>query len=186
MSDRPLRNGRLGRTDTAPWYRHFWPWFLIAIPAAAIAGSIWSAFLAGQHADSLVSDDWYQEGKRINRLLTRDQAARRLSISAELRIEEGSGEVALTLAGDSVETLETLRLEMSHPTLASRDCEALLQRQKDSSVFRGRLSPSLRGRWYATLTAGPVPSSALTEPWRLRQEIRLPLTTPLRIGHGRH
>ena len=186
MSDRPLRERPLGRTDTAPWYRHFWPWFLIAIPAVAIAGSIWSAFLAGRNADSLVTDDWYQEGRRINRILTRDQAARRLSISAELRIDEGSGEVVLELAGDLVDTLETVSLEMSHPTVASRDCQALLQRQKGSSVFRGRLPPSLRGRWYATLTPGPAPSPAPPEPWRLRQEIRLPLAAQLRIGHGRH
>jgi hypothetical protein len=184
MSDRPLRDRSFGRTDTVPWYRHFWPWFLISIPAAAIAGSILTGVLAGRHADSLVADDWYQEGKLINRALARDQVARRLSISAELRIDERSGDVALELEGESVDALEALRLELSHPTLASRDHQILLRRREHSPVFIGRLPPSLSGRWYAKLT--PVPGSASTpsEPWRLREEIRLPLTTPLRIGHG--
>ena len=184
MSDRPIRDQSFGRTDTAPWYRHFWPWFAISIPAAAVAGSILTGVLAGRHADSLVTDDWYREGKTINRILARDRVARRLSISAELRIDERSGEVALELAGDSVDALETLSLELSHPTLASRDRQALLRRREDTTVFRGRLPPDLSGRWYATLTPHPGSSSAVSEPWRLREEIRLPQGAPLRIGHG--
>jgi len=183
MSDRPIRDQSFGRTDTAPWYRHFWPWFAISIPAAAVAGSILTGVLAGRHADSLVTDDWYREGKTINRILARDRVARRLSISAELRIDEGSGEVALELAGDSVDALEALSLELSHPTLASRDCQVLLRRRGDSAVFRGRLPPDLSGRWYATLTPHPGASSAVSEPWRLRDEIRLPQEAPLRIGN---
>jgi hypothetical protein len=184
MSDRPIRDPPFGRTDTAPWYRHFWPWFVISIPAAAVAGSILTGVLAGRHADSLVTDDWYREGKTINRILARDRVARRLSISAELRIDERSGEVALELEGDSVDALEMLSLELSHPTLASRDCQVLLRRREDSAVFRGRLPPFLKGRWYATLTPHPDSSSAVSEPWRLREEIRLPLEAPHRIGHG--
>ena len=123
MSDRPIRDQPFGRTDTAPWYRHFWPWFLISIPAAAVAGSILTFVLAGRHPDSLVTDDWYREGKTINRILARDRVARRLSISAELRIDERSGEVALELAGDSVDALETL-LASSYPTRRSRRATA--------------------------------------------------------------
>jgi hypothetical protein len=184
MSDRPIRDQPFGRTDTAPWYRHFWPWFLISIPAAAVAGSILTGVLAGRHADSLVTDDWYREGKTINRVLARDRVARRLSISAELRIDERSGEVSLELEGDSVDALEALSLELSHPTLASRDRQVLLRRRGESPVFRGRLPSSLSGRWYATLTPGSGSGSTVSEPWRLREEIRLPLAAPLRIGHG--
>jgi hypothetical protein len=184
MSDRSPRDRPFGRTDTAAWYRHFWPWVLIALPAAAIAGSLLSAALAGRHADSLVTDDWYREGKGINRILARDRAARRLSISAELRIEERSGEVAVELEGEAIETLETLSLALSHPTLASQDHQIPLRRLENSSVFRGRLPPFLSGRWYATLTPHLPSSSAVSEPWRLREEIRLPFATPLRMGDG--
>ena len=33
-------------TDTKPWYRQFWPWFIIALPCAAVVGSIATAIIA--------------------------------------------------------------------------------------------------------------------------------------------
>ena len=46
-------------TRTLPWYRHFWPWFIIAMLASAVAGSLISGYLAFntsdvvlEHADS--------------------------------------------------------------------------------------------------------------------------------------
>jgi len=34
-----------------PWYRQFWPWFLIFLPACAVAGSLYSAWLAVSHPE---------------------------------------------------------------------------------------------------------------------------------------
>lgn len=30
----------------APWYRHFWPWFMISLVGSAVIGSCVSAWLA--------------------------------------------------------------------------------------------------------------------------------------------
>lgn len=32
--------------STMPWYRFFWPWFIIALLSAAVLGSVVSAYLA--------------------------------------------------------------------------------------------------------------------------------------------
>jgi hypothetical protein len=37
-----------------PWYRQFWPWFIIAIPSAAIIGGLVTLWLALTHPESLV------------------------------------------------------------------------------------------------------------------------------------
>lgn len=33
-------------TDSAPWYRNFWPWFIIAMLSSAVAGSFVSLYFA--------------------------------------------------------------------------------------------------------------------------------------------
>ena len=45
--------------DTKPWYRQFWPWFIIALPASAVVASLYTVSLAVRTTDSLVvtSDD---------------------------------------------------------------------------------------------------------------------------------
>jgi hypothetical protein len=40
-----------------PWYRQFWPWFLIAIPAWGVASSIITTSVALYGADEVVSRD---------------------------------------------------------------------------------------------------------------------------------
>jgi uncharacterized protein len=34
-----------------PWYRHFWPWFVIALLASAVTASLVSAYLAVRTTD---------------------------------------------------------------------------------------------------------------------------------------
>jgi uncharacterized protein len=48
-------------TQTLPWYRNFWPWFLIALLSAAVGGSLVSAYLAINTTD-VVLDHGDQAG----------------------------------------------------------------------------------------------------------------------------
>lgn len=57
-----------------PWYRQFWPWFIIALPTAAVIGSFISLWLAVSHPDYLVvSDDEYQQIKDELKALPAEQ-----------------------------------------------------------------------------------------------------------------
>ena len=47
-------------TDTRPWYRQFWPWFLIALPAISVVASFVSLALAIRNADEVVSEPGYE------------------------------------------------------------------------------------------------------------------------------
>ena len=47
-----------------PWYRQFWPWFIIALPAAAVIASFITLWLAISRPDYLVVDD--DEYRRLN------------------------------------------------------------------------------------------------------------------------
>ncbi len=47
-----------------PWYRQFWPWFIIALPAAAVIASFITFYLAVSRPDYLVVDD--KEYQQLN------------------------------------------------------------------------------------------------------------------------
>lgn len=48
-------------SSVLPWYRYFWPWFIIALLAAAVAGSLVSAYLA-MHTNDVVLEHADQAG----------------------------------------------------------------------------------------------------------------------------
>jgi len=73
------------KTDTKPWYKQFWPWFIIALPASAVIAGITTVFIAFENADSLVVDDYYKEGKAINQRVALLKRARDMGLKAELQ-----------------------------------------------------------------------------------------------------
>ncbi|MBI3782966.1 MAG: FixH family protein [Deltaproteobacteria bacterium] len=148
-----------------PWYVQFWPWFLIALPAASVVFCVVCLFLAVRGADSLVRDDWYSSGANINRELGLDREAVRREISATLEVDR-SGDLAVAVQGHGVDNESQLVLDLGHPTQAKRDLSLPLARSSDGS-FHVQLPPGLAGAWYAVLTS-PARN------WRLRSRIKLP------------
>jgi hypothetical protein len=172
--------GSPGATPEAlPWYRFFWVWFIVVLLGITVVAGIWTVVIAFENADSLVRDDWYADGTQINRRLVKEENARRLGIRAGLRVDGVTGEISLELGGQGSETVEDLRLELSHPTQASKD-RVLALRRDASGRFRGQLERQLVGRWYATLS--PVVSGP--ESWRLTRTLQLPAESIIELGDG--
>jgi hypothetical protein len=181
-------------TDALPWYRHFWPWFIIGLLAAAVSASIATVVIAFANQDSLVSENWYESGEQINRRLESNQNAARRAIRAELSVDDLTGEVRVDLAGLGVGGVAQLMLTLSHPTQASRDRSIELVRA-ESGLFRGSLDAQLRGRWYASLAPEATTPRGAAEPsgasstahspatpstqWRLDATLRFPSSEPL-------
>ena len=171
-----------------PWYRYFWPWFIIALLSASVAAGVATVVIAIANRDSLVSESWYESGTQINRRLESEANAVRRSIRAELSIDDLTGEVRIDLAGEGISNLQELVLDLSHPTQASSDLSVTLVRA-DSGPFRGQLSARLRGRWYASLApskevAAGDASISQTPPvaadrWLLSTTLYLPSAKPL-------
>jgi len=139
-----------------PWYRQFWPWLLILLPASAVVAGIATVIIASLHADDLVVDDYYREGLAINRQLKRQKAASELGISAALRTE--GRHIVVHLSGGL--QLPQIRLRLSHPLEASQDIHVPLQHQADG-LYSVRLPQPLQGQWHWTLDAG------IDSAWRL-------------------
>ena len=44
-------------TDTKPWYKQFWPWFLIALPGSVVVASMFTINLAVQNAPIITENN---------------------------------------------------------------------------------------------------------------------------------
>ena len=145
-----------------PWYKQFWPWFLILVPLSSMIFSLNYAKLAVTTDNDLVVDEYYKEGRVINTRLDKIELAQTLNISTSLNI---SGEsVALTFDSGAPKQGQALRLNFYHVTIAARDFELLLTRDA-AGVFRH--STDIIGKWKVSLTP-------LDEQWKIQKTMQLP------------
>jgi hypothetical protein len=131
-----------------PWYRHPWPWILMAGPAAVIVAGSVTVWLAIQSADGLVADDYYRQGVTINRTLARAERARALGLEARLLVREGDVEVRL--AGRVASGFPPrVRLALAHPTKAGRD--QVLHLHGMDGIYAGPLAALAPGHWQVVI-----------------------------------
>ena len=86
----------MNEQDAKPWYRQFWPWFLICLPASAVVASLYTVSLAVRTTDSLVvtSDDGMDVVAA--RHLAAEALAREMGITAQLAVDSDSGAILAT------------------------------------------------------------------------------------------
>lgn len=148
-----------------PWYRHFWVWFVISIPVAAMFMGFTTLYYAVSTSDGLVVDDYYKAGLAINKTLDRDRRAAELGLLARVSIHAGPpGRIRVSL--DGVQPA-VLRIRLLHPTLADQDVELLASRGPDG-LYGAELPALAPGFWHVLLE--PEHSAD----WRLAGRIRLP------------
>ena len=160
-----------------PWYRHPWPWILMAGPIIVIVASFVTLWLAVRSNDGLVADDYYKQGIAINRTLARADRAEAMGLEARIAVR--GGRVELRLASRTGAALPPrVRLTLTHPTRSGLDQALLLAGQ--GGVYAGPVAELAAGRWQAV-----VEDEAAT--WRLagavapsENEVAL---EPLESGH---
>lgn len=121
----------------APWYRHRWPWILIAGPAAVIVAGVATLWIAVTTADGLVAEDYYRQGMAINKRLAREDEARRLGVTASVHVT--AERLRIELGGQKP---EALFVHLAHATRAGYD-------------VRLRLAPVAPGTYEAPLERLP-------------------------------
>lgn len=158
------------REDTKPWYRQFWPWFLIALPGSVIIASMVTIWLAASTSDSLVRDDYYKEGLAINREKAREHIARSLGVRLILDFDAATGTVTARMNDAPVGDVGSLKLALVHPTLAGKDASTELLPAAER-VYSGRIRLDTGGiDWHVVVTPPG-------ETWKLRGRWN-PLVTP--------
>ncbi len=139
-----------------PWYKQFWPWFLIVLPGTAVVATLYTVIIANQYADDLVVDDYYKEGLAINQQLERQNRAKSLELTAKFSPEERQ----LNIRIEGKIEAPQLRLLLSHAMESDRDFAVPVQRVAQGH-YRVLLPQTLKGRWHWTLDEG------VSSDWRL-------------------
>ncbi|WP_028025555.1 FixH family protein [Enterovibrio calviensis] len=154
-----------------PWYKQFWPWFLIALPASVVIASLFTVTLFSKNQVSLVAEDYYKEGKGINQDLSRLRQADALSLSAFLTTQDDSA--VFTLDKGELEQFPTLKITFQHRTLANKDVEQMVNADQNGR-YRIALSEPLEGPWYIEL-------NAFDGTWALNGRATLPSSEPVKL-----
>ena len=135
--------------EHTPWYRQFWPWFIIALPLSVVIAGITTVVIAIERADTLVVDDYYKEGLAINQQLDKLRRAADLGVHAQLSIDRTVGELRLVVMPTDVAN-DTLQLRIAHPMDSAKDERVTLRRGSDG-IFRGAFEYAFNTRRYLQL-----------------------------------
>ena len=147
-----------------PWYRQFWPWFLIALPGSVVIAGLATLYIAHRHADDLVVDAYYRDGLAINVQLEKRTAAAQLGLAASVQILDRRIQVRLRGLDEAVAYLPELQLQLSHPLEADRDFPLTLQRVA-AGLFDATMPAPVAPNWHWIL-ADPQGN------WRLDGSLR--------------
>lgn len=161
------------REDTKPWYRQFWPWFLISLPLSVVIASIVTINLAIQSDDGLVSDDYYKEGLAIHKNADSAARARSLGIAGDLSYDPDTGAIGVRFDGAPPDVDGGLSLRATHPTLPNQDQTVPLT-PLGEGAFAGRLEPLGPAHW--KLELHPENRS-----WRIEGRLSLPGSPKARL-----
>ncbi len=132
-----------------PWYKHSWPWILMAGPGLVIVAGIITVWLAVVSNDGLVTDDYYKQGLTVNQRMHRDQQAAKLGLHADLMRADGNIRL-LMAATAAVDLPEKIVLKLAHPTRSGQD-QLLQMNAEGQGVYTGKLGADIGGRWLVSI-----------------------------------
>jgi len=132
---------------TTPWYKQFWPWFLIFLPATAVVASITTFIIAQNNQPEMVSSNSYKEGLAINTNMKLQENAKQLGIKEKVII--GPTTFSLHLTGLNL-PIEYIQLKLRHSTISQHDKNLKLVRISDG-VFQAPFILPIAGKWYLTI-----------------------------------
>ena len=150
-----------------PWYKQFWPWFLMTFPALAVIAGIITIILAVESDDGLVTDNYYKKGLAINQTLDKKQQALKLNIEAHANWDPLTQTISLKLSGNMAELPPRLTMQLAHATRAKQDQIITLFLSPDKTSYTGRVKTVKQGNWIIILEPE-------NQNWRIDGRVTLP------------
>ena len=167
MMNETNESDRVLHQKIKPWYKQFWPWFIISLPASAVIAGVTTVYIAFKYNDSLVVDDYYKAGLAINQVLTRQRAAQELGIRAMMGFNADTSGLSIHIPSGLLSTDKVLRVRLVHATQAEKDRVLLLNRHQQNQ-FAIQVDDIQDGWWNVFIE----PASGK---WQINQRIHFPM-----------
>lgn len=149
---------------STPWYKIPVVWLMIGIPASSIVLGISLLVIAVTNADDVVADDWYKQGRSVNRDLDSEAIAQRFGLTVSFELKEQETKAVLT-ATTAIAWPERLQLALRHPTFAKQDKVLVLAHQGEG-IYSGEPAHYKGHDTIATITPDD-------NYWRLQHRVSL-------------
>ena len=147
-----------------PWYKQFWPWFLIILPLTVVVWTIVTVVVFANNSVSLVAEDYYKKGKGINIDISKMNVARDLGLNAT--VSSDGNTVVITFNKGELPHFPALTVTVTHRTLSDHDFTKLLTADAKGNY---RLTPedSIKGPWFVEL-------EPLNQEWMIQGRVEFP------------
>jgi uncharacterized protein len=162
-----------------PWYRQFWFWFVFGPLIFIIIMCGFTVSIAFNNSDDVVTDNYYKVGRMINQTLSQDEKAAVLGLVAEVKIDQQTGDVMVSLSGKH-NSPKQLLLFLDNPAKANKD-QSILLTEIAAGEYRGVLSAPIQYAWYLSLVPESDPSRRKHTEWLLTGEIDIAKTSQTRL-----
>jgi len=125
-----LSMNKLPTANNDAWYRHFYVWLIIFLPACAVVASFATLYLAASNPPDLVVADYSNIEATVAKNVAQDEKANTLALRAEVVFGSQSDDktaISVMLHTNDPQTLpSSIMLRVVHSTLASMDANAEL------------------------------------------------------------
>ncbi len=149
------------------WYYHFWPWIILMLVIFSIVFSTVILIIAFKFSDSLISQQWYQDGAEVNNFLNRDFKANINKTYAGILQDCETNKIIVYLSSNNININDILFLYIEHPS--SEKLDVILEMNKiDENIYIANFNFKING--YRNLTLFPN-----EQHWRLNDRIIFPL-----------
>lgn len=150
-----------------PWYKQFWPWFLISVPVLVMVVCAIIIYLSISRGNfSMVVDDYYKKGKAINAVIEHVEEAQKRNIAFEFSADKG--QLILRYTTGQPNELTALKIFFHHATQARKDFSRMLT-VTANGTYRASIPKDIDGKW--TITVEPFNGV-----WKVSQKYQLPKT----------
>lgn len=163
--------------NARPWYKEFWPWFIISLLGSSILFSLMFLFFSIRYYDGSIAEDYYKDGLAINTQLAKQKHAQELGLKATLLADPQTGDMVIDLDGER--RPDQLILEMIFPTDDDRDQTLVLEHVHEGRYVAAIDAP-LHYRWYLHLQ----PEAGDEAEWRLTGEATFPTADRILLAPG--